>query len=56
MLVEAVQSPVLAHAGVQEELVDGGQLVAQHGVERLDYGFVALHGRDSFIINRIDIF
>jgi hypothetical protein len=40
----AVVPPVLAHLGVDEVLVDGGQLGGQHLVEQLDDVGVALHG------------
>ncbi len=36
-------APVFVHAGVQEVLVDGGQLVGKHLVEKLDDLLIAFH-------------
>ena len=43
-------APVLQHAGVQEVLVDGRQLILQHHVEVLDDLRIALHGRLVLIL------
>jgi hypothetical protein len=40
---EALVAPVLAHAGVDEVLVDGGQLRAEHVLQDLDDLVVPLH-------------
>jgi len=43
LLVEALVAPVFAHAGVEEVLVDRGELVREHLVQQVDDGGVALH-------------
>ena len=43
-------APVLQHAGVQEVLVDGRQLILQHHIEVLDDLRIALHGRLVLIL------
>jgi len=40
---ELLVAPVLAHARVDEVLVDGGELGAEHVLQHLDDLFVALH-------------
>ncbi|SOZ24721.1 hypothetical protein CBM2608_A50065 [Cupriavidus taiwanensis] len=44
-LAELLQAPVAIHAGVQEILVDRGQLVLELGVEMLDDLLVTFHWR-----------
>ena len=46
VLGELLQAPVAEHAGVQEVLVDRGELVVQHLVEVLDDLRVAFHACD----------
>jgi len=41
---ELLQAPVAEHAGMQEILVDRGELVAEHLVQVLDDFLVAFHG------------
>jgi hypothetical protein len=43
VLLELLQSPVAEHAGVEEVLVDRGELVQKHLVQVLDDLPVALH-------------
>jgi hypothetical protein len=43
VLAEALEPPVLEHAGVQKILVDGRQFVFQNDVEVAQYGCVTLH-------------
>ncbi len=43
VLAQLLQAPVLEHAGVQEILVDGRQLVLQNDVEMTQDGCVTLH-------------
>src|ERR1700678_3053664 len=45
LLAEVLVAPVQAHPGVQEVLVDGGQLAGEHFVQDVDDAGVALHGR-----------
>src|SRR5690554_1675651 len=42
-LVQTLKTPVLTHASVQEVLVNGDQLVAQHYVQMLNNSWIALH-------------
>ncbi len=43
MLAEFVEAPVVQHAGMQEVLVDGGQLVLELLVQMLDDNGIAFH-------------
>src|SRR5690606_35642398 len=43
VLAELVHSPVVEHARVQEVLIDGRELVLQHGLQRAHDVGVALH-------------
>jgi len=43
--MELAIAPVRAHLGVDDVLVDGGQLVRQAGIELLDDLRISLHGR-----------
>jgi hypothetical protein len=44
LLAELVEPPVLVHPGVQEILVDGGELVLERLVQKRDDLLVAFHG------------
>ena len=48
VLREAVVAPVRAHLGVEEVLVDRGQLRRQHVVQQFDDRGVALHSAPAF--------
>ena len=48
-LAELLQAPLAVHAGVQEILVDGGELARELAVQDLDDLLVALHARSRWI-------
>src|SRR3989338_10419942 len=48
VVIELLQPPVAEHAGMQEELVDGSQLVFEHLVENIDNLLVAFHNSTPF--------
>jgi hypothetical protein len=43
-------APILAHLGVDEILVDTGELLAKNLVQNIDDLFVSLHGVTPFVI------
>src|SRR5262245_30125494 len=47
MLAQSLQSPVVEHPGVQEVLVDRGQLVREYGIEMLNDILVTFHTTSS---------
>src|SRR5690606_36064382 len=47
---QLLQAPVLQHLGMQEVLVDRGQLVVERLVEELDDLCVALHGASPWLV------
>jgi hypothetical protein len=44
-LLEDGAPPVLAHAGMNEVLVDPGELLAENLVQQIDDSWVAMHAR-----------
>src|SRR5687768_5292799 len=45
MGTQPTQSPVVEHACVQKVLIDGSQLILEHGIEMAKDGGITLHAR-----------